>query len=196
MGEHITQPYLAPFGSGGTPIPGMNLHILPPLNDDDDASLSPSKIVDIPIGETGELVLKLPLPPGTLEGVWRNPNRTKTAYLERYPGYYRSGDTGYRDKHGFVYVMSRVDDLINVAGHRLSTASMYVSVCVCVSLSLSQLSHICAVLFAFMCVWCDCREDVLIEHPGISGAVCIYVVCILDIRLTVVCMHVHARVCV
>ncbi|GLP94736.1 propionyl-CoA synthetase [Paraferrimonas sedimenticola] len=69
----------------------------------------------------GAVVIKLPLPPGTLTGLWGNPERFYQGYMARYPGYYLSGDAGYMDEDGYLYIMSRLDDIINVAGHRLST---------------------------------------------------------------------------
>ncbi len=74
--------------------------------------------------EEGFVVAKLPLPPGCLLDVWNNTPRFISGYLERFPGYYFSGDGGYRDEEGYVYITGRVDDIINVAGHRLSTAEM------------------------------------------------------------------------
>jgi propionyl-CoA synthetase len=75
-------------------------------------------------GTTGALVVKLPLPPGTLPTLWQNDERYKESYLEEFPGYYKTADAGYIDKEGYVYVMARTDDIINVAGHRLSTGGM------------------------------------------------------------------------
>ncbi|MGB1028011.1 MAG: AMP-binding protein, partial [Rhodospirillaceae bacterium] len=75
-------------------------------------------------GEIGALVCKLPLPPGTLPTLWNAEERFRSSYLEDYPGYYKTGDAGFIDDEGYVYVMSRTDDIINVAGHRLSTGAM------------------------------------------------------------------------
>ena len=75
-------------------------------------------------GEIGSIVIKLPLPPGTLPTLWQADQRYVDAYLQRYPGYYLTGDAGYRDEDGYLFVMSRIDDVINVAGHRLSTGAM------------------------------------------------------------------------
>jgi len=72
----------------------------------------------------GYVAVKLPLPPGTLSNLWGNPERFKLGYLNRFPGYYFSGDGGYKDEDGYVFITGRVDDIINVAGHRLSTAEM------------------------------------------------------------------------
>ncbi len=75
-------------------------------------------------GEIGALVIKLPLPPGTFTNLWNAPDRYVSAYFEHFPGYYETGDAGYIDENGYVFVMSRTDDIINVAGHRLSTGAM------------------------------------------------------------------------
>ncbi|KAB8155964.1 acetate--CoA ligase [Kordia sp. TARA_039_SRF] len=78
----------------------------------------------VPANAEGYVVAKLPLPPGTLQNLWGNPERFQKGYLERFPGYYFSGDGGYKDEDGYVFITGRVDDIINVAGHRLSTAEM------------------------------------------------------------------------
>lgn len=75
-------------------------------------------------GQMGAIVVKLPLPPGTLTTLWNADERFKTSYLKRFPGYYHTDDAGYMDEDGYLYVMSRTDDIINVAGHRLSTGAM------------------------------------------------------------------------
>ena len=75
-------------------------------------------------GQVGAIACKLPLPPGTLPGFWQADDRYKKTYLERFPGYYETGDAGYIDEDGYIYVMSRTDDIINVAGHRLSTGAI------------------------------------------------------------------------
>ncbi len=75
-------------------------------------------------GKLGNLVLKLPLPPSCLMGIWQNDERYKRSYLDYYKGYYLTGDSGYIDKDGYVWVMGRMDGVINVAGHRLSTGEM------------------------------------------------------------------------
>src|SRR6185437_15458538 len=74
--------------------------------------------------EAGNIVIKLPLPPGCLPTLWHNDDGFRSSYLSRYPGYYLTGDGGYRDADGYLYVMGRTDDVINVAGHRLSTGEM------------------------------------------------------------------------
>lgn len=74
--------------------------------------------------DIGNIVIKLPMPPGCLPTLWNNDERFKQSYLSAYPGYYLTGDAGYKDKEGYVWIMSRIDDIINVAGHRLSTGGM------------------------------------------------------------------------
>jgi propionyl-CoA synthetase len=105
---------LFPFkpGSGGRPCPGYDLAAL-----DDEGKLMPA-------GATGNLSLRLPLPPGCGPTLWQNDEGYRTAYLSDFPGWYRTGDAGMVDTDGDVWVMGRTDDIINVAGHRLSTGSM------------------------------------------------------------------------
>lgn len=95
------------------PCPGVDLRILDSAGDD----------VTEPLTE-GNIALKLPLPPGYLLGIWGNEDTFRDAYLSAFPGYYATGDSGYVDDDGYVYVMGRTDDVINVAGHRLSTGSL------------------------------------------------------------------------
>ena len=99
-------------GSPTRVVPGFDVRVL----GDDGRELPP--------GATGAIVLKLPLPPGCLPTLWRNDAGYEQSYLSRYPGHYLTGDAGYLDDDGYLYVMSRVDDIINVAGHRLSTGAM------------------------------------------------------------------------
>ena len=99
-------------GSPTKPAPGMNLHVL----GEDGKPAKP--------GQIGALVIKLPLPPGTFPTLWNADDRFVKAYLTQYPGYYSTADAGYIDEDGYVYVMARTDDIINVAGHRLSTGAM------------------------------------------------------------------------
>jgi propionyl-CoA synthetase len=99
-------------GSPSVPVPGYDVQVLDP-------SGSP-----VPAGTEGAICLKLPLPPGTLPTVWGDDERFVSSYLSTYDGYYVSGDGGYVDEDGYLYVMGRTDDIINVAGHRLSTGSM------------------------------------------------------------------------
>jgi len=75
-------------------------------------------------GEMGAIAIKLPLPPGTLPGLWNAQDRYVSSYLNTFPGYYETGDAGYKDEDGYLYIMARTDDVINVAGHRLSTGQM------------------------------------------------------------------------
>ena len=79
---------------------------------------------DVEAGTEGNIVLGLPLPPGTLTTLWRNDERYVSSYLQAFEGYYATGDSGYRDEDGYLFVMGRTDDIINVAGHRLSTGAM------------------------------------------------------------------------
>ena len=74
--------------------------------------------------EEGLVVVKLPLPPGNMLGIWENETRFKASYFSKFDGYYLSGDGGYKDEDGYVFITGRTDDVINVAGHRLSTAEM------------------------------------------------------------------------
>ncbi|MDE0588772.1 propionate-CoA ligase PrpE [Halocynthiibacter sp. C4] len=78
----------------------------------------------LPAGELGAIAIKLPLPPGTLPNLWNAEERFVKSYLSHFPGYYETGDAGYIDEDGYVYIMARTDDVINVAGHRLSTGAM------------------------------------------------------------------------
>src|SRR3569623_756783 len=78
----------------------------------------------VPAGKMGSIVIKLPLPPGCLPTLWQQDERCKEAYFTEFPGYYKTSDAGYKDEDGYVFVMGRTDDIINVAGHRLSTGGM------------------------------------------------------------------------
>ncbi len=99
-------------GSPTKPVPGFVFDVL-------DSVGKPR-----PPGDIGALVLKLPLPPGTFTTLWGNDERFINAYFKTFPGYYETGDAGYVDAAGYVFVMARTDDVINVAGHRLSTGAM------------------------------------------------------------------------
>ena len=79
---------------------------------------------EVPAGTIGRIMIKLPMPPGCLPTLWNNDARFKASYLAAEPGYYLTGDAGYKDDDGYLYIMSRIDDIINVAGHRLSTGAM------------------------------------------------------------------------
>jgi propionyl-CoA synthetase len=78
----------------------------------------------LPAGELGAVAIRLPLPPGTLQTLWNADDRFAASYLSSYPGYYETGDAGMLDADGYLYIMARTDDVINVAGHRLSTGAM------------------------------------------------------------------------
>jgi propionyl-CoA synthetase len=99
-------------GSPTVPVPGYDVRI---VNDAGEP---------VPAGSEGAVVIKLPLPPGTLPTLWRDDERYVSSYLEAVPGCYLSGDGGYLDEDGYLFVMGRTDDVINVAGHRLSTGAM------------------------------------------------------------------------
>ena len=99
-------------GAGGRPSPGYDVQAL-----DDDGKL-------LPRGTAGNLVVKLPMPPGAAPTLWNNDDGYRTSYLSDYAGWYRTGDAGVIDEDGDVWVMGRTDDIINVAGHRLSTGAM------------------------------------------------------------------------
>jgi propionyl-CoA synthetase len=99
-------------GSSGKAVSGYNIMIL----GENGQELAPN--------EEGYVVIKLPLPPGTLLDIWNDNERFRAGYLNKFPDYYFSGDGGYKDEDGYIYITGRVDDVINVAGHRLSTAEM------------------------------------------------------------------------
>ncbi len=99
-------------GSATVPVSGFNVQIL-----DNEGN-------EVPNGEQGNIAIKLPLPPSCLPTVWGDFERFRTGYLSEFPGYYSSGDGGYKDEDGYVFIMGRTDDVINVAGHRLSTGEM------------------------------------------------------------------------
>ena len=100
------------YGSTGKPAPGFQVEVL----DDNGNSLE--------VEEMGNLVIKLPLPPGCSSSIWNDSDRFYKAYLEKYKGYYNTSDAGVIDKEGYISVMSRTDDIINCAGHRISTGSI------------------------------------------------------------------------
>ncbi|WP_305856052.1 propionyl-CoA synthetase [Balneatrix alpica] len=99
-------------GSATVPVPGFDVQIL----DSRGQPVAPN--------EQGSVAIRLPLPPGCLPTVWGDFERYRSGYLNVYPGYYVTGDGGYRDEEGYVFIMGRTDDVINVAGHRLSTGEM------------------------------------------------------------------------
>jgi propionyl-CoA synthetase len=100
------------YGSPGVPMPGYDLRVL------DDAGHA------VAAGTLGNIVVKLPLPPGSLPTLWNADQRFRDSYLSEFPGHYKTADAGYIDLDGYAFVMSRTDDIINVAGHRLSTGAM------------------------------------------------------------------------
>lgn len=99
-------------GSPTVPMPGYDVQIL------DDTGHS------VPTGELGAIAIKLPLPPGTFPTLWNAKDRFRKSYLTTFPGFYETGDAGIMDEDGYLYIMARTDDVINVAGHRLSTGAM------------------------------------------------------------------------
>ncbi|MCS5662340.1 MAG: AMP-binding protein, partial [Dehalococcoidia bacterium] len=109
LGREIKQ---IKIGSATVSVPGFDVRIL-------DEAGNESKP-----GETGNIVVKLPMPPGCLTTLWNDDERYRNSYTSEFPGYYLTGDGGYKDGDGYVFVMGRTDDVINVAGHRLSTGEM------------------------------------------------------------------------
>ncbi len=99
-------------GSPSVAVPGYDIRAL-----DDEGS-------EVATGKIGAIVVKLPLPPGTLPTLWHADERFRESYLSRYPGYYLTADAGFIDEDRYISIMSRIDDIINVAGHRLSTGAM------------------------------------------------------------------------
>ncbi|MGB5199468.1 MAG: propionyl-CoA synthetase [Sedimenticolaceae bacterium] len=106
------QPMEIKPGSPTVAMPGYDVRILSDQGD------------ELADGQMGNIVIKLPLPPACLPTLWGNDQRFIDSYLSKYPGYYLSGDAGYRDADGYLWIMSRTDDVINVAGHRLSTGAI------------------------------------------------------------------------
>ena len=100
------------IGSPTVPMPGFDIKVLD------------STGKELPAGKLGAIAIKLPLPPGTLPTLWNAPERFKSSYLDKYAGYYETGDAGIIDDDGYIYIMARTDDVINVAGHRLSTGAI------------------------------------------------------------------------
>lgn len=108
----IDGPLPVQYGSSYTPLPGYDVNIL-----DDENRVLPANTI-------GNIAVKLPLPPGTLLTLYNADDRFHKSYLEKIPGYYDTGDAGMKDAEGNVYIMSRTDDVMNVAGHRLSSGAM------------------------------------------------------------------------
>jgi hypothetical protein len=99
-------------GACAAPVPGYDIRVV-----DDDGK-------ELPSGELGNMIIKTPLPPGTLTTLYNNDQRYVDAYLTKYPGFYDTGDAAFIDDHGYIHIMGRTDDIINTAGHRLSTGAM------------------------------------------------------------------------
>ncbi|MBX9739845.1 MAG: propionyl-CoA synthetase [Beijerinckiaceae bacterium] len=99
-------------GSPTVPLPGYDVQIV-------DEAAKP-----VPNGQMGSIVIKLPLPPGCLPTLWQQDARMRESYLDDFPGFYKTADAGFKDQDGYLYIMGRTDDIINVAGHRLSTGGM------------------------------------------------------------------------
>jgi propionyl-CoA synthetase len=99
-------------GSPTKIVPGYDIRVLGEDNQ------------EMPAGQIGSIAVKLPMPPGSLPTLWNNDAGYERSYLKRHPGFYLTGDAGYKDEDDYIYIMSRVDDIINVAGHRLSTGAM------------------------------------------------------------------------
>ena len=99
-------------GSSTVPVCGYDIRILDQSGEEQPANVE------------GSVAIKLPLPPGCLPTLWKNNKRFEESYLSRYPGYYLAGDGGYKDDDGYIFITGRIDDVINVAGHRLSTSDI------------------------------------------------------------------------
>ncbi len=100
------------YGSPTVPMPGYDVRVV-------DAQCN-----EVPVGTMGSIVIKLPLPPACLPTLWQADERFRESYLDEFPGYYKTADAGFKDADGYLYIMGRTDDIINVAGHRLSTGGM------------------------------------------------------------------------
>ena len=105
------------YGSPTKPVSGFDFSVLDP------------ECREVQRGKMGSLCVKLPLPPGCLLTLWNADDRFIDSYLSEFPGFYKTGDAGYMDEDGYVFVMSRTDDIINVAGHRLSTGAIEEVLC-------------------------------------------------------------------
>lgn len=106
------EPKTVKAGSSGVPICGYNVKVVNELGE------------ILHANQEGNIVIQLPLPPGCLSSLWQDKNRFDASYLTEFEGFYKSGDGGYIDEDGYVFIMGRIDDVINVAGHRLSTGEM------------------------------------------------------------------------
>jgi propionyl-CoA synthetase len=139
-------------GSPAVPMPGYQVDIL------DDAGHP------VAAGTLGAIAVKLPLPPGTLPNLWNATARFKDSYLNTFPGYYETGDAGMKDEDGYLYVMARTDDVINVAGHRLSTGAMeevlagHTDVAECAVIGVSDALR-GQIPLGFLCLNAGCKRD-------------------------------------
>ena len=106
------EPVETRLGSTCVPVPGFDIQVV-----DGDGN-------ELEDGEHGNIVARLPMPPGVAQTIWNNPERFQQSYLTAFPGYYHTGDGGFKDEDGYVYITGRTDDVINVSGHRLSTGEM------------------------------------------------------------------------
>ena len=106
------EPLPAKAGAAGLPVCGYDIRVFS------------DKGQELNANQEGSIVVKLPMPPGCLPTLWKNDERFRKGYLERFPGYYLTGDGGHKDEDGYFFIMGRIDDVINVAGHRLSTGQM------------------------------------------------------------------------
>ncbi|KAG9280488.1 acyl-CoA synthetase short-chain family member 3, mitochondrial-like [Astyanax mexicanus] len=148
-----------PVGTTGKPVPGYNITVI----DDEMQPVKPRSL--------GNIVVKLPLPPGNALSLWQNPELFEELYFTKFPGYYDTMDAGYIDEEGFVYIMSRSDDVINVSGHRLSSGALEESVlqhpavvdCAVVALEDSLKGH---VPLALCVLRNDCQQskDVVVKE--------------------------------
>ncbi|GAB1607949.1 acyl-CoA synthetase short-chain family member 3, mitochondrial-like [Argonauta hians] len=109
-----------PNGVSGKPVPGWNVKIM-----------SPKSLEEVKVGQLGDIVIKLPLPPGAFQTLWENDEAYKKTYFEKYPGYYETSDSGTYHAQGYISVLTRTDDVINVAGHRLSTGAIEEAMMLC-----------------------------------------------------------------
>ncbi len=148
------------LGSPAVPMPGYQVEIL------DDAGHA------VPTGTLGAIAIKLPLPPGTLPTLWNAEERFRKSYLTTFPGYYETGDAGMIDEDGYVSIMARTDDVINVAGHRLSTGGMEevlashpdVAECAVIGVTDALKGQL---PIGFLCLNADCQR----EHSDITKEV-------------------------
>ncbi|WP_372801945.1 propionyl-CoA synthetase [Paracoccus seriniphilus] len=168
-------------GSPSVAMPGYDVRIL------DDSGQ------EVPQGTLGSIAIKLPLPPGTLPTLWNAEERFRKAYLERFPGYYETGDAGYIDEDGYLYIMARTDDVINVAGHRLSTGAMeevlsaHPAVAECAVIGIADslkgqmpLGFLCLKKGADISDEQVCREVVTMVRDQIGPVAAFKLVCVVD----------------